>query len=316
MIEIIRYNSDLKKEWDNLVSNSRNGTFLFYRDYMDYHAERFIDCSFLVLRKGKFTGLIPGNIDNKSFHSHQGLTYGGLVTNTKIKSTEIAEVFNLINNELGKLGIIEVIYKPVPLIYHRIPSQEDIYLLFLNNAKKIGCHISSTIYQNSKIGFVESRKSGIRKSIREGIKISDSVDLNSFWMILNENLKTKFGIKPVHSLSEIELLISRFPKNIKLYVAEYKDRIVAGTILFLMKNIVHVQYISANEKGKEKGALDFLFDQLINKIYANIPVFDFGQSTERMGQVLNEDLIFQKEGFGGRGVVYEIYKYELNNEDS
>jgi hypothetical protein len=29
-----------------------------------------------------------------------------------------------------------------------------------------------------------------------------------------------------------------------------------------------------------------------------------------MGNYLNESLIFQKEGFGGRGVVYNIY--ELN----
>jgi len=30
-----------------------------------------------------------------------------------------------------------------------------------------------------------------------------------------------------------------------------------------------------------------------------------------MGMHLNEQLIFQKEGFGGRGVVYETYKYNL-----
>jgi hypothetical protein len=78
-----------------------------------------------------------------------------------------------------------------------------------------------------------------------------------------------------------------------------------------MEKVVHVQYISANEKGKELGALDFLFDRLINFEFCNFPIFDFGQSTENLGNYLNENLIFQKEGFGGRGVTYDTYRYEL-----
>jgi hypothetical protein len=31
-----------------------------------------------------------------------------------------------------------------------------------------------------------------------------------------------------------------------------------------------------------------------------------------MGRYLNNALIFQKEGFGGRGIVYEIYEYNIN----
>ena len=37
---------------------------------------------------------------------------------------------------------------------------------------------------------------------------------------------------------------------------------------------------------------------------------DFGTSTEQGGTYLNEGLIKQKEGFGGRAVVYDTY--ELN----
>ena len=79
-----------------------------------------------------------------------------------------------------------------------------------------------------------------------------------------------------------------------------------------MENIIHVQYISASEQGKALGALDLLFDELINCTFSHIPLFDFGQSTENSGLLLNNNLIFQKEGFGGRGVVYDIYKYEID----
>lgn len=86
---------------------------------------------------------------------------------------------------------------------------------------------------------------------------------------------------------------------------------LGGSLLYITKQVVHTQYISASVEGKELGALDLLFDYLINKEYTSYPYFDFGQSTESMGTVLNESLIFQKEGFGGRGMCYDIYEYEL-----
>ncbi len=135
--------------------------------------------------------------------------------------------------------------------------------------------------------------------------------ISLFWKILDDNLTNKYGTKPVHTLSEIEYLHSRFPDNIKLYLAFSDEQVLGGTVMYLTKNVLHTQYISASILGKESGALDLLFDELINKIFVDIPVFDFGQSTEQMGNVLNESLIFQKEGFGGRGVVYDIYKYTL-----
>jgi len=309
MLEIIKYTAAYKKQWDELIVTSKNGTFLFLRDYMDYHADRFTDASYILKRKGKMEALLPGNIEDKRYFSHQGLTYGGWVCSTKLAATEIVEAFKLLNSELAVAGVEEVIYKPVPLIYHHVPAQEDMYALFLNKADKIACHISSTIYQNNKPRFIESRKSGIRKAVREGVHVTESKDFAAFWNILENNLNNKFNTKPVHSLEEIELLSSRFPDNIKLYLAHQSGEAVAGAVLYIMKNIVHVQYISASLAGKECGALDMLFGQLINQTFASVPVFDFGQSTEQMGNYLNENLIFQKEGFGGRGIVYEVYRY-------
>ncbi|MDO9256702.1 MAG: GNAT family N-acetyltransferase [Bacteroidales bacterium] len=311
MIELIRYTSEYKERWNELVTSSRNGTFLFYREYLDYHSDRFTDCSFLFLKKGKVEAIIPGNRKNTTYYSHQGLTYGGLVVSPRIVTADILEIFTIFNKELINTGFSEVIYKPVPLIYHTIPSQEDIYALYLCKAEKISCHLSSTIFQKSKIRFIESRKSGVRKGTREGINISEGTDFETFWNILESNLSNKFNITPVHTLGEIKLLKSRFPENIKLFIAYHKEIALAGTVVYIMKDLIHVQYISANETGKALGALDMLFDELINNIYDFIPVFDFGQSTEKSGHYLNENLIFQKEGFGGRGVVYETYRYSL-----
>ena len=48
MIEIVRYTPGKASEWDAFVRKSKNATFLFYRGYMDYHADRFEDFSLML----------------------------------------------------------------------------------------------------------------------------------------------------------------------------------------------------------------------------------------------------------------------------
>lgn len=311
MINLQRYNQTKKDIWDNLINQSRNGTFLFLRDYMDYHADRFVDLSFLIYRKGKLVGVIPGNAKENVFYSHMGLTYGGIISNIKVSTIDIFEVFKQLKVELENRNINKIVYKPVPLIYHAVPAQEDIYCLFRLGAVKTACNISSTIIQRDKIAFAESRKSGIRKAKKESVEVSETEIFTEFWDLLEENLKNKHGVKPVHTIGEIEYLRTKFPEKIKLFIAKHNGQIVAGTVLYITDRVVHTQYIAASEEGKYVGAIDVLFDYLINKKYIDVAVFDFGQSTEENGNYLNESLIFQKEGFGGRGVVYETYELKI-----
>lgn len=78
-IIMTRYTPDLRAVWDAAVDNARNGTFLFRRDYLEYHADRFPDCSYLFTQKGKVLALLPAHRREAMLCSHQGLTYGGLV---------------------------------------------------------------------------------------------------------------------------------------------------------------------------------------------------------------------------------------------
>lgn len=312
MFEIERYTADQKAIWNLFVLNSKNGTFLFDRNYMDYHSDRFEDYSLMIYRKGRLYSLLAANKMGSVLYSHQGLTYGGVIMSDKVTVADSVEMFRVINACLKESGFEKVIYKPIPFIFHQHPAQEDLYALFrTSNAKIIGRNISSTIIQSDKMKFIESRKSGIRKALSNGITVRQSNDLSAFWEILDTNLKNKYGVAPVHTLSELQLLQSRFPQNIKLYLAYKDDIALGGSLLYVTKQVVHTQYISANIEGKELGVLDLLFDYLINHEYTNYPYFDFGQSTENMGSVLNESLIFQKEGFGGRGMCYDIYEYDL-----
>ena len=311
MIEIIQYSNEKKNEWDQLVKRSKNGTFLHLRDYMDYHSDRFKDHSLLIYRKTKLVAVMAGNIDDQIYYSHQGLSYGGLIMTSKLSQIDVLRIFEAKNEALKVMNIKKVIYKPIPYIYHTQPSQEDLYALYRNKVKAIACNISSTIDLTNKISFIESRKSGVRKAIKNNIQIEEANNFDEFWRILNANLEDKYQQKPVHSLDEITYLNKNFPDNIKLYCANYNSKTIAGTILFITQKVVHVQYISADPEGKSKGALDLLFNNLINNIYNEYSYFDFGHSNESQGHYLNENLIFQKEGFGGRGVANYIYEYTI-----
>lgn len=311
-MEIRRYRREDKELWNSFVSKARNATFLFDRNYMDYHADRFDDNSFMFYHKGKLKAVLPANVAGDTLYSHQGLTYGGLLLDKKATVEDVLECFDSLNSWLRKNGISKVVYKALPWIYQQYPSQEDLYALTWKcKAQLISRNIASTIVIDNKLKFAESRKSGIRKALSLNIEVGESNDVDGFWYVLEDNLGNRYNAKPVHTASEMKLLMSRFPNNIKLYVAKMNGEIVGGTLIYVTPQVVHTQYISASVEGKKHGALDLLFDYIINKVYANCRYFDFGKSTEHGGAYLNEPLIFQKEGFGGRGLCYDWYQWEL-----
>ena len=311
-MEIRRYRREDKELWNSFVSKARNATFLFDRNYMDYHADRFDDNSFMFYHKGKLKAVLPANVAGDTLYSHQGLTYGGLLLDKKATVEDVLECFDSLNSWLRENAISKVVYKALPWIYQQYPSEEDLYALTWKcKAQLISRNIASTIIIDNKLKFAESRKSGIRKALSLNIEVGESNDVDGFWHVLEDNLGNRYNAKPVHTASEMKLLMSRFPNNIRLYVAKMNGEIVGGTLIYVTPQVVHTQYISASVEGKKHGALDLLFDYIINKVYANCRYFDFGKSTEQGGAYLNEPLIFQKEGFGGRGVCYDWYQWEL-----
>lgn len=311
-MEIRRYRREDKELWNSFVSKARNATFLFDRNYMDYHVDRFDDNSFMFYHKGKLKAVLPANVAGDTLYSHQGLTYGGLLLDKKATVEDVLECFDSMNSWLRENAISKVVYKALPWIYQQYPSEEDLYALTWKcKAQLISRNIASTIVIDNKLKFAESRKSGIRKALSLNIEVGESNDVDGFWHVLEDNLGNRYNAKPVHTANEMKLLMSRFPNNIRLYVAKMNGEIVGGTLIYVTPQVVHTQYISASVEGKKHGALDLLFDYIINKVYANCRYFDFGKSTEQGGAYLNEPLIFQKEGFGGRGVCYDWYQWEL-----
>lgn len=316
MIEIIKYSENLKEQWNSFLNVSKNPSFLFDRNFMDYHSDRFNDYSLLAFIDANLVAILPANIDNGKLISHQGLSYGGLIFKNELRLSEIIEIIKAMLVYLNSNSIDRWFLKLIPRMYNLRPSDEVDWVLFKLAAKLYRRDTALVIDNNAKpIHYQERRKRSIKKALKLDINIKDGdSEFDPFWeQVLVPNLLSKHGVSPVHSIEEIKLLASRFPDNIKQYNIYIQTKIVAGCTIFLNKNVVHAQYISGSSEGRDSGCLDFLFDHLIKNEFSSYRYFDFGICNEKDGQFINKGLLDWKEGFGARSICHEFYEVETRN---
>jgi hypothetical protein len=307
---LIKYSDEHKVTWDRVVCESKNGNFLHSRDYMDYHAHRFDEQSVIVLKQGKPITVFPCNRVNEIIVSHGGLTYGGLIYGRKLHAVDVLELFHQLAIYYRSMGVTRISYKAVPHIFHAYPAEEDLYALTRVGARLCRRDLSAAIRLDDRIKFSDSRKCTIRKSAIQGVDIREGEFLDEYHKLLTQ-VVAKFGSEPVHTLQELQLLKARFPDKIRLFCAFKSKQLLAGTIIYDFGHVVHTQYMASSDEGREFGALDFVLAHLIEDTFADRQYFSFGISTEQDGQYLNKGLVFQKEGFGARGVVHDFYEWNL-----
>jgi hypothetical protein len=320
-------------EWDAFVRASKNGTFLLTRGYMDYHADRFADHSLLVRDpERRLVAVMPAHATEGGIESHGGLSYGGLVTGPEMKLPVLLRVFEAAAGCLVANGFRTWGYKTIPHIYHRHPAEEDRYALFLMGAQAVRRDLLLVVPADDRLPFQTRRERGTKKARTAGVEVQEQPTFADYWPLLTETLAERFAASPVHSLEEITALRERFPGNIRLFTATLAEagaqrgrpasprcasasaggpHVLAGVIIYESDRVAHCQYIAASSEGRAVGALDLLFDHLLNVVYRDIPYFDFGSSHEDGGRAVNLGLIEQKEGFGARSVVHEHYSIDL-----
>jgi hypothetical protein len=300
--------------WNAFIGQAKNATFLFHRDFMEYHNDRFQDYSLIVLDGEKWVAVLPANCVGNQVFSHQGLTYGGLVYNEKVKLASVIEIFKSVLSFLNVAKIEKLQVKLIPSIYHQKPAEELNYALFLANAELIRRDSLAVIDLSKKNNLSKLRKRSIQKGISNNFMIKEVEDFEAFWNeILIPNLAQKHQAKPVHSLQEITNLKCFFPENIRQFNVYENGVIVAGTTIFESENVAHCQYISGKEDKNELGGLDLLFQYLISDVFKNKRVFDFGISNENQGRKLNNGLSYWKESFGASTIVQDFYEVESAN---
>ena len=310
-----KYSSIRYDLWNEFVANAKNATFLFHRDFMEYHQDRFEDYSLLIFDDNQeLIAVLPANRIGETLFSHQGLTYGGIVIHKKTKLSDFISIAKSVFEYLNAEQFQKINFKEIPHIYTQIPSDELQYLMFLMQGNLVRRDVLSVLDLTSNFSFSRDRKNGVKRGIKNNLAVKEEANFELFWNeILIPNLEVKHQAKPVHSLEEIQLLFSKFPKNIRQFNVYQNDKVVAGTIVFDTDLVAHSQYISGNSDKNELGSLDFLHDYLISNVFKDKKYFDFGISNENQGKNINEGLLYWKESFGARSITQDFYEVEIEN---
>ena len=62
-------------------------------------------------------GLMPANINNNRLSSHEGLTFGGVISDNEMKTPIMMGIFEKMIDHCREEGFTELLYKTVPYIY-------------------------------------------------------------------------------------------------------------------------------------------------------------------------------------------------------
>ena len=175
MFEIVRYTADRAEAWNAFVAESKNGTFLFDRGYMDYHADRFSDYSLMFYVGDRLLAVLPAHAVGDTLCSHRGLTYGGLLMSVRLTIAETMTLFRELNDMLRTSGFRHVSYKAIPWIYHRLSAEEDLYALYHEcKARIVARDYSTNIFLGAGLRWERVRRRGVVRAEQAGIHVEIS----------------------------------------------------------------------------------------------------------------------------------------------
>ncbi len=299
--------------WNTFISVAKNATFLFHRNFMEYHSDRFQDYSLLVFDENQLIAVLPANRVGATVYSHQGLSYGSLVVKEDIRIKEYVTIVKELMQFLQTNGVENFEIKLLPKIYNITISDEMDYVAFLMQSSLFRTDVYLTMDMQIDYQPNRNRKRALKIASELGIEIKEEKSYNGFWnQILIPNLQERFRVSPVHSYEEIEKLADLFPENILLFNA-YQDNVLkAGVVMFLTETVAHFQYSSGGNDRNDTAALDVLFDFIIQK-YAHKKYVSFGSSSEDNGLKLNEGLAYWKESFGAKTTVQSFHRFQTSN---
>lgn len=296
MMQVIKYNNEHKAEWDAFVKQSDNFSFLFYRDYMEYHSDRFSDLSLMLYEKGKLKSLLPGNRANGIFYSHQGLTFGGMIHEPHFTYEKASLCLDHFTSFLNGEGLTQMILKSQPFFYTCSLNHIQDYLFnhrqLQQQKQDIGAFIHCANHEFPK-SSIEKRKLRLAD-----FYVGEDSSLDEFWAVLEENLNQQHGSKPVHTLKEIKSLAKLFPDNIKLFTIRnaVTNNIDAGTLLFDNGSVVKMQYIATSDSGRTNRAIHAMYYLFISQYKKTKKYIDMG--TCMTEDHVNTSLLYLKQRFG------------------
>lgn len=303
------YRADSVHIWDELVASSAAPALIHRRAFMEYHQDRFTDASLLIFNNEAPWGVFPASILGQTVTSHGGLTFGGLVCPPNARARDVIRAVWSVVHHFREQGLITMIWKPIPRDYRIDANEADLYALAACGATLEGRALSAALLPASRLPGKKIRAAA--QSRRSGVSVFPVRRCDAIMSMVACNLRSKYGLDPVHSAAELNALWSSIGGDITFAEAQLDGRAVAGAVVFHSRAVDHIQYLAATPEGRKLRAQDLLISEMSEQARVNKRALDFGISTNHDGSQLNEPLQSFKEEFGTTSIVYETYRLEL-----
>jgi hypothetical protein len=318
------YEPSKKREWEDFVEKSNNGTMFHLQTFLEYHTPgKFDFTSFMFRKNGKLLAVLPGGLkeQGKVFWSPVGASYGSFVTED-LPFSECLELVDAFMNYCVKNSIKEIFLIPPPIVYSKNISQHIEYAMLYRKFDFELHYISHAIdLKHGKDTFLyydKTARKTIRKILRDNkISIKESNDYDTFNQILLKN-KSKFNVKPTHTLEDMIKLAELLPDKVRLNMVYYEDTPIAGSWLFFCNSKVVLCFYNMllYEYEHLKPVYLIMHHTVEKAIEEGYQWVDIGVSQDTAASdpmTPSISLIDFKERFFARGILRSTYHYKFSD---
>ncbi len=297
--DISFYTEKDRAEWERFVRHSSQGNFFHFQRFLDYHPEGRFNMRHLIFRrKGHIVAIWPGAYRDedglKSWTSHPGASYGGLITLPNMGIRDIHQLVLSLIEVAKEEGIERLRCTPPPLMYHRRPEDTVEFAMlragftYLKQDYTQAVDLVSLPKEEEEImlKYDAKTRTAIRKAVKSGLEVKHDVpiegqELDDYYSILYNNRK-RLGVTPTHTRDEIARLVELAPRYLDLSMAYYEDKPVAGILNFICNEKVILEFYIAHKNSAQKlrPVPLLVHETILRSQRRGFQWMDFGISTE------------------------------------
>lgn len=313
MMQLRRTVREDRKDWADFVQRSNNGTIFHLPDFIDYHPpDRFEDHHLLAEDSSGIVTVIPGALAERDdgiwFRSYPGASYGGPVLTGSMGLRKTEKVVDALIAYCRKNGWKGIEMTPPPIVYYRRPHNYLEFALlrrgFGYRKRELTAVIDlSRLGEELKLGFRSSALRGVRKAQKSGVTVTEDPDFSSFYPVLESNLQQRHGVRPTHTLEELERLRRLLGHDrIRQFTAVKDGEVLAGMVMFHCNPRVTLAfYISHDQEHQSLRPVNLVYMEVIRWAkQMGYHYMDLGTFT--LDMEVNYGLCRFKESFSARGI--------------
>lgn len=293
-ITVSKIRTATKREWDRIWYECDYATFFHSREWaeiwQDYTTGDFQPFPFMLKFSDGTRALLPLTLQESEqiYFSSPAGTYGGLISLDTIDSRHLAAAAECSPKAIGRVFIrtnpfAGTVDKGLAALQFH---DDETHVLYLNDSFEI-------IYNN----WSNNHKTATKRARRDGIivKVASSLDSWQEYYAMYESSLDRWGNKVTsrYNWALFESIFNRKSSNIKLWIAFYREKAIAGSLCFYSKKHVVYWHGSAYSEYFNLKPVQLIFYEAISEAVTNgFNWFDFNPSGG------HEGVKSFKKGFG------------------